>query len=45
MTNITYDFTVNTLEGPLAGETFTGYFSYDDESNPVGFGYGSEEFF
>ncbi len=45
MANITYEFTVDTLEGPLSGETFTGSFSYDDESKPVGFGYGSEEFF
>lgn len=45
MATIPYDFTVNNLEGPLSGETFTGSFSYDDESEPVGFGYGSEEFF
>lgn len=44
MATISYDFTVNNLEGPLTGETFTGFFSYDDESEPVGFGYGSEEF-
>lgn len=45
MATIPYDFTVNNLEGPLVGKTFTGFFSYDDESEPVGFGYGSEEFF
>ncbi len=42
---ITYDFSVDIKEGLLTGNTYTGFFSYDDESQPVGFGYGSEEFF
>lgn len=42
---ISYNFRVDIVEGPLAGQTYTGFFSYDDESEPVGFGYGSEEFF
>ncbi len=42
---ITYDFSVDIKEGVLTGETYTGFFSYDDESEPVGFGYGSEELF
>jgi hypothetical protein len=28
---ITYDFTVNVVEGPLQGQNFSGFFSYDDE--------------
>jgi len=42
---ISYDFSVDIKEGLLTGQTYTGFFSYDDESEPVGFGYGSEEFF
>lgn len=28
---ITYDFTVNVVEGSLKGRTFNGFFSYDDD--------------
>lgn len=42
---IKYKFKVDINEGPLIGQTYTGFFSYDDESEQVGFGYGSEEFF
>ena len=42
---VNYEFKVNITEGPLIGQVYTGFFSYDDESEPVGFGYGSEEFF
>lgn len=28
---VTYDFTVNVVEGPLKGQNFSGFFSYDDE--------------
>ncbi|MEQ8537831.1 MAG: PEP-CTERM sorting domain-containing protein [Coleofasciculus sp. D1-CHI-01] len=42
---ITYEFTVDITSGDLIRQSFTGSFSYDNESTPVGFGYGSEEFF
>jgi hypothetical protein len=42
---VTYDFKVDIKEGSLIGKTYTGFFSYDDESEPVGFGYGSDEFY
>lgn len=42
---VSYDFSVDIKQGPLTGNTYTGFFSYDNQSEPVGFGYGSEEFY